>query len=296
MARNQSSSYGQSLQDQWAKMFKRLQTYQKKHNGSCDVPYKYRPDPQLANWVNWQRTQHKKGLLAKDRCDQLREIGFEWTSTNYEDQWIKMLKRLQAYKRKNNGMCHVPKIYRPDPQLGRWVGTQRRCYRKGLLAKERCDQLEAIGFEWTGNRTRGQQSLQDQWTKMFKRLQVYQQEHNGSCHVPKQYQQDPQLGTWVSNQRRNYKKGSLSKDRCDQLEKIGFEWTSTLTNLQKTPTPNQYKGENKVAKKTVEDYEKLAAASPPKKGRMNESGATQGSVQCEDLEDAWLIIRRLRGA
>ena len=29
-----------------------------------------------------------------------------------------------------------------------WVKNQRSHYKKDLLAKERCDQLEAIGFQW----------------------------------------------------------------------------------------------------------------------------------------------------
>jgi len=226
-------------------MLKRLQIYQKKHNGSCDVPYKYGPDPQLANWVNWQRCQQKKGLLSKERYDQLVAAGFEWTGSNYDEQWNKMFKRVQAYQKKHNGKCDVPKIYRPDPQLGRWVGTQRRYYRKGLLAKERCDQLEAIGFEWTGTHER--RNYKDHWTKMLKRLQDYQQEHDGSCEVPSKYPPDQTLSTWVGNQRRKYKRGLLAKERCDQLEKIGFEWTSTpgtYTKLQ-----NSTRGKTKLLRR-----------------------------------------------
>ena len=33
-----------------------------------------------------------------------------------------------------------------------------------------------------------------------------------------------QLGSWQQNQKRNYKKGILSKDRIEKLEKIGFKW------------------------------------------------------------------------
>ena len=130
------------------------------------------------------------------------------------DQWTKMFKRLQAYQQEHNGSCNVPTQYCQDPKLGRWVQAQRYAYKKGLLAKERCDQLEAIGFQWT---------VHTEWTEMFKRLQAYQKEHNGSCNVPQKYPQDPQLGNWTNSQRRCYKKGSLAKERCDQLESIAFE-------------------------------------------------------------------------
>ena len=133
-----------------------------------------------------------------------------------------MLKRLQQYQKEHNGSCNVPTRYPQDPRLGQWVSKQRYNYKKGSLAKERCDQLEAIGFEWTRNR--GQQPMNDQWTKMFIRLQAYQQERNGSCNVSQGYRQDPALGNWVLKQRYHYNKAMLTKERFDQLEKIGFEW------------------------------------------------------------------------
>ena len=152
---------------------------------------------------------------------------------NERDQWNNMLKRLQAYQQGHNGSCNVPKGYRQDPQLAAWVKNQHSRHKKGLLAMERCDQLEAIGFEW---KKKVQQSLPYQWTNTLKRLQAYQKEHNGSCSVPRHYPQDPQLGKWVHKQRYYYTKGLLEKERFDQLEKIGFEWkfncTRASTQLQ----------------------------------------------------------------
>ena len=38
------------------------------------------------------------------------------------------------------------------------------------------------------------------------------------------FEANPQLGTWVSNQRKAYKKKRLSKERVDRLNEIGFVW------------------------------------------------------------------------
>jgi len=210
--------YEQSLQDRWTKVLKRLQAYQQEHNGSCNVPAKYRPDPQLGRWVAKQRDLYKKVSFAKERCDQLEAIGFIDLPLKRYPGWAQMFKRLQAYQQEHDGSCKVPKGYPADPQLGNWVHNQRKFYRKGLLTKERCDQLEAIGFEWTRN---------PEWTEMLKRLQAYQQEHNDSCNVPFKYPPDQQLAYWVGTQRANYRKGLLTKERYDQLEAIGFQWIST---------------------------------------------------------------------
>ena len=42
--------------------------------------------------------------------------------------------------------------------------------------------------------------------------------------MPAHSSADSQLGHWVNNQRTNYSKGKLSKDRVRRLEAIGFSW------------------------------------------------------------------------
>merc|ERR1712178_552113 len=55
--------------------------------------------------------------------------------------------------------------------------------------------------------------------------------HGGSCNVPNRgYAENPQLGTWISNQRTQYKKfqqdpstSHMTQERIE-LESIAFEW------------------------------------------------------------------------
>ena len=44
----------------------------------------------------------------------------------------------------------------------------------------------------------------------------------------------PDLGRWVSQQRQNHKKGTLSEERIRQLEEIGFEWSIRMSILEKS--------------------------------------------------------------
>ena len=61
--------------------------------------------------------------------------------------------------------------------------------------------------------------------------------------VPQRYQANPQLGTWVYTQRRQYKllmegkKSSMTKEKAKALESLGFFWTATKTNAQKLQLP-----------------------------------------------------------
>ena len=50
--------------------------------------------------------------------------------------------------------------------------------------------------------------------------------------VPQRYQANSQLGTWVHTQRRQYKlmneskKSSMTKEKADALDSIGFFWAA----------------------------------------------------------------------
>lgn len=50
--------------------------------------------------------------------------------------------------------------------------------------------------------------------------------------VPQRYQVNPQLGTWVHTQRRQYKlmqegkKSSMTQDKIDALNAVGFVWVA----------------------------------------------------------------------
>lgn len=46
----------------------------------------------------------------------------------------------------------------------------------------------------------------------------------GHCNVPDKWTQNFALSGWVGNQRQFKKRGKLSKERMDRLERIGFVW------------------------------------------------------------------------
>jgi hypothetical protein len=93
------------------------------------------------------------------------------------------------------------------------------------MKQERRDSLNSIGFVWSV-REAGRSSKRDKmWHEKFKMLLQYKQEH-GDCLVPKNYEKDPSLGTWVSTQRNVYANNKLRSDRRSKLESVGFVWVS----------------------------------------------------------------------
>ena len=79
-------------------------------------------------------------------------------------------------------------------------------------------------------------SIDAKWDMKFHELVAYKDTHGGSCNVPRGYAENPQLGTWVSNQRTQYNKfqqdpstSFMTQERIERLESIAFEWGVTLS-------------------------------------------------------------------
>jgi hypothetical protein len=206
----------------WRQRFQELVEYKQNH-GHCKVPRKKSVYSQLGSWVNTQRQNKRKGTLAVERQNFLDEIGFEWGKTEEEIPqkfiWMQRFQQLVEYKQ-THGDCKVPRQYSVNPQLGSWVMTQRRNKQTERLDFERQAQLDLIGFEW-GKEERI--PLETAWRQRFQQLVEYEQAH-GDCRVPRQYDVNPQLGSWVNTQRWNKRTGSYGVERQAQLDSIGFKW------------------------------------------------------------------------
>ena len=61
--------------------------------------------------------------------------------------WKQRYEELLEYK-KRFGNCNVPHSYVDNPALASWVKWQRYYKSKGVLALERLEQLDSIGFQW----------------------------------------------------------------------------------------------------------------------------------------------------
>jgi hypothetical protein len=198
----------------WETRFEQLKEY-KKANGECDVSRSDSQTIQLGRWVSQQRQAKKIAQLSEEREEKLNSIGFVW-SIRYNADWNLRFQQLLEYKQAV-GDCHVPQQFRPNPQLGHWVQTQRRANKKKMLTKECLDKLNSIGFNW---------KFHADWNVRFQQLLEYK-EAFGDCHVPRDFRPNPQLGHWVHAQRRANKKEILTKERLEKMNSIGFDWKAT---------------------------------------------------------------------
>ena len=196
---------------QWEKMCQELVGYKQEY-GNCNVTQRFPGNPQLGTWVAAQRTVYTNGKLHQDKIKKLEELGFVWKAR--EDKWENKFQELMAFK-KEHGHCNVPRSHSENPLLASWVGIQRTANRKGNLNQDRIKRLEKLGFKWDPHEA--------QWEEKYHELADYKKKH-GDCNAPFNCSENPQLGRWVSNQRKLYRKGKLSQDRVKRLEKLGFVW------------------------------------------------------------------------
>jgi len=195
----------------WEAMFQALVAF-KENQGHCRVPRKWSENPELGTWVSNQRQVFRKGELSEERVARLEALGFEWDP--FTADWEALVQALVAFK-ENQGHCGVPDKWSENPELGRWVSRQRKTFKKGKLSEERVVRLEALGFEWD--------PFTADWEALVQALVAFK-ENQGHCGVPRRWSENPQLGRWVSTQRKTFKKGKLSEERVARLEALGFEW------------------------------------------------------------------------
>ena len=237
----------------WEDRFEELKDYRKKY-GNCLVPQNYQDNKPLGRWVDTQRYQSKKfqkgeySTMTKERIAKLKSIDFVWevsndgTGLSNDELWEMRFNKLKDY-RKKYGNCLVPQKHQNNKKLANWVHWQRSEYKmlqKGehsQMTKERIAKLKSIDFVWKA--PSGQFTANDElWEHRFEELKDYRKKY-GNCNVPKIYQDNKQLGTWVYTQRKHFKKfqngehSHITKERRSKLDSIGFVWNIGNGRYQK---------------------------------------------------------------
>jgi hypothetical protein len=145
----------------------------------------------------------------------------------------KRFTELKKYK-KRFGHCDVPKGWKENPGLGKWLAGQRSRKRQGKLRPEYFNALDKLGVVWDigmGKRLhrktkpyiRKGPSYVEKWEGHFKSLKDFVK-RNGYAHLPRTYKDDPTLANWVWTQRSKRSQGKLTEEQISKLDSIGFIW------------------------------------------------------------------------
>lgn len=223
---------------QWEQQFERLVRYKQRH-GHVNVPQQQQQNnntTMLGVWVRTQRKLKKAGALDPQRQRKLEDVGMIWDAFAY--QWDTMFDLLIQF-RNREGHCRVPAYHKEakgeqqqngenvKANLGSWLMDQRKRVR--TLNPDRRHRLEQAGVVFDDARPHGSRdrSKQQHWENMFQMLVQYKEQH-GHTNVPRGYDGSTidgrPLGTWLMNQRKDYKVGTMDTTRYQKLEALGIVW------------------------------------------------------------------------
>jgi hypothetical protein len=135
--------------------------------------------------------------------------------TKREVKWEENFKLLLKYK-EINSTTYIPFRLREsdNPELkilSIWCYTQRECFKKGSLQKERYKKLKSIGFNFGKNDVDLDKRVQD--------LINFKAKY-GHFNVPYDFAEFSNLGKWVSIIRNRFN----SEECINKLNSIGFDW------------------------------------------------------------------------
>ena len=200
----------------WDEKYLMVCEYQREH-GHSFVPVMYKKNRQLGTWVSSQRWLESGGRLAEHKKAKLNALGFIWNrdtsrelKAEQDAQWEIRFEKLNGY-RQLHGTCQVS--LKLDPYLQRWTCWQRKMFFQGKLSNERIGRLNEICFPWC--------IQESYWMKKYDELVQFKNQF-GHTRVPVQWDQNPQLSSWIYRTRLN--KSGLGKQKIELLNNVGFDW------------------------------------------------------------------------
>ena len=209
-----------SPEEVFNKWYKLAVEYRNGH-GDLLVPtsYKTKSGEKLGRWISNTRVAYKKGDLSPDQIEKLNAIDMVWDVKEYV--WNKMYNLAVEY-RNEHGNLLVPFDYKTKSgdNLGRWISRARLAYKKGDLSPDKIEKLNAIDMVWDASIDH-----EEKWNKWYPLAVEYRNEH-GDLLVPQDYKtkSGEKLGQWISECRKDYKKGKLSPDQIEKLNVIDMVW------------------------------------------------------------------------
>jgi len=167
-----------------------------------------------------------------------------------EDPFPQRLKELEAFLEEHG---EYPKLNRGEregeKELGKWIHNKRQRYKKGKVSKERIEALNALpGWKWEGHFERAENRwekaaatfkanrkntliafvAEEAFVENLDKLRAFVDKHGAYPKKKGRRDGEAELGTWIANRRKQYKRGKLSEERVAALTAVpGWKWTGS---------------------------------------------------------------------
>lgn len=176
--------------------------------GHSRVPSTYE-DLTLYNWITMCRTKYSRNELEDWQVNKLNSLNFIWNVNDLE--WIIGFEKLKEFF-EINGHSNVTQS-NSTSRLYNFRNRNKKLYKEGKLSDERIMLLKSVNFDFS--------TQEDYFSEKVKSYELYIEKYK-DVNVVKV--NDPELYSWLSEIKKNYKKGKLSKEKIAILEELGIIW------------------------------------------------------------------------
>lgn len=208
-------------EDRWPDGLAALRTYVHRH-GTARIPHDTVVDGfPLGHWVAARRAQRKRNALTPAQVRTLAALpGWVWEIR--QTRWEQGLRLLTAYADRTgapNPNSFYVEATEDNFTLGAWAMSRRKEYRRGVLAADRIQALEAIpGWEWA--------PYDAAWQRHYQLLRQVGVEQGSVAYLSQRtVVHGVPIGHWVMTQRSRHRTGRLRQDRRAALQSLpGWNW------------------------------------------------------------------------
>lgn len=198
----------------WGYGVSKLAAFKNEH-GHCNAPQKYKLDGfNLGSWLSRRRKDFREGKLSGEKINELEMLGVVWDLSRSE--WDKGLKALEQFNAEHGHSKVSARYIFNGFKLGNWLSERRKDYRKCKLAENKIESLNKLGVVWDVSGY--------EWENGLKHLKLYKEEY-GHCNPRIRDNIDGfNIGGWLAERRKSYKKGNLPQHRISALEELNIIW------------------------------------------------------------------------
>uniref|UniRef100_A0A6C0D713 Helicase ATP-binding domain-containing protein n=1 Tax=viral metagenome TaxID=1070528 RepID=A0A6C0D713_9ZZZZ len=200
------------LDEKWNNTLKEVIEFYNKYKKIAEKS-KDKYEKTLGAWISRQRGLYKNGEMPNERIKILEKIDWWKWELNLDELWNNNLQKVTEYYNKHNKLPSKHSKDKNEKMISLWAGTQRTYYRSGELSKSCIKKLEELNW-WKWELI----DIDEIWNDKLEKLIEF---YNINKKLPL-ITNNKVLYYWKSDQRSNYRKDKLSKERIELLEKL--EW------------------------------------------------------------------------
>ena len=236
---NEYEEYFLSNEEIWYDTLNKVKEYIDENSKRPSNSDKNKEIKQLASWISNQQKNYKK----KEQIMKNEEIFNEWTQfmneyeeyfLSNEDIWLNIFNKVKDYIDKNGKKPSNSDKNKEIQQLGWWIGTQQKKYKK----KEEIMKNEEIYNQWTRFMNEYEEyflSNEEIWFDNFNNLKNYIDKNKKRPSSGDKDKEIKQLASWIGTQQQKYK----NKEKIMSNEEIYNEWTQFINKYEEYLLSNE---------------------------------------------------------